>query len=84
MATVPLSSFGCTSDWIQVPAGVFEFQEDTSSVKGNESVVQADVQVPESYHPEPSIGWPRTATLENGSVYWYEPKPAAIFSEPPE
>ena len=31
-AQCPLFSLGLTSDWIQVPGGVFEFQDETSSL----------------------------------------------------
>ena len=76
LASTPLSSLGCTSDWIHVPDGVFEFQDDTSSLNGKLSGVQSDVHVPESYAPEPSTGCPRTVTAENGSVYSNEPRSA--------
>jgi len=33
----PSSICGRTSDWIQVPVGVCAFQEETSSLNGNES-----------------------------------------------
>ena len=33
-AQCPLFSWGLTSDWIQVPGGVFEFQDETSSLNG--------------------------------------------------
>ena len=45
-AQCPLSSRGLTSDWIHVPAVVFEFHEETSSLNGKSSVVACDVQVP--------------------------------------
>src|SRR5689334_15993212 len=74
LATVPSSSFGCTSDWTQVPGGVFVFQDETSSVNWKLRVVQSDVHVPESYVPEPSTCCPRTVTAEKGSVYAKEPR----------
>ena len=33
-AQCPLSILGLTSDWIHVPGGVFEFQDETSSLNG--------------------------------------------------
>jgi len=54
----PSSSCGCTSTCTHVPEGVFAFHEATSSLKPKPRPVTPDVQVPESYEPEPSAPSP--------------------------
>ena len=46
LAQWPSSICGCTSTWIQVPAGVVAFHDATSSLNPNESFVTPEVQVP--------------------------------------
>ena len=58
LAQWPSSICGCTSTWTQVPAGVFAFQDETSSLNPNDRFVTPEVHVPDRYSPEPSTPSP--------------------------